>query len=274
MSTRIEHDLSKHFKPILGPGEEWSYESGTQLATKTGSMVGSFQFEVLDTGGSTSSVSVPASRTAPGAGTGVGGSDGTLAAGDLFSAPVARTALMVPSDSGIGKGDVGDDSWRTQSIRVPCGNEAKASTWALTSVAATRRVIVGATAQAQTGRPGWYQYDVQVNNARTHPVRIVSHRWTVTTAHGEVRLDGNGLGGTAGSEVEVIAPGEATRYLGHVSMARDELRGSAVAPPPRTGVLKGSLAVVLEPDEEELEVAIAPLGLSASGEPVSKELTP
>ena len=72
----------------------------------------------------------------------------------------------------------------------------------------------------------------------------------------------------------MIPPGEATRYLGRINLGRHELRGRPVAPPPRTGVLKGALTVVLEPDEEELEVAIAPLGLSASGEPVRKELTP
>ena len=32
--------------PTLLPGESWSYESGTSITTPTGSVAGSFQFEV------------------------------------------------------------------------------------------------------------------------------------------------------------------------------------------------------------------------------------
>ena len=47
--------------PILKPGDKFEYESGTSLKTRTGSMYGSFQFEILDDGsggGSSSSSDV------------------------------------------------------------------------------------------------------------------------------------------------------------------------------------------------------------------------
>jgi ApaG protein len=34
--------------PVLEPGGTWSYDSGTRIRTPTGSIAGSFQFEVLD----------------------------------------------------------------------------------------------------------------------------------------------------------------------------------------------------------------------------------
>ena len=108
-------------------------------------------------------------------------------------------------------------------------------------------------------------------SARTHPVRVLSHRWVLRSAHGEVTVAGKGLGGGAGSDTATIAPGDATRYLGHVQLGAAALRASPVAPAPRMGLLEGSLTVVLEPDEEEVEVAIAPLALSESGEPVPKD---
>ena len=176
--------------PILAPGESWSYESGTQLATAAGSMVGSFQFEVLE-GAAAFTPSAEDAGTAAG-----------KAARMMFSVPIARTALLASDGGG---GDRGEG--REMSVQVPCGAEAPPSTThATTSVTATRRVIVGVTTElfaeeeeegrqrkqpettpealalAKAGLPheaagaagALYKYDVQVNNARAQPVRCAA----------------------------------------------------------------------------------------------------
>jgi uncharacterized protein affecting Mg2+/Co2+ transport len=92
--------------PKISPGRTFKYESGTPLATASGSMYGSFQFQVLRL------------------------QDGSKPETPIFfSARVGRLALTPDNTPAM----------------VPCGEEAPEGRVPLTSVWATDRVIVGVT---------------------------------------------------------------------------------------------------------------------------------
>jgi ApaG protein len=208
--------------PIIHPGGTWNYQSGTNLQTATGSMRGSFQMEVLE--------------------------DRTGSGPASYSARVARLGLST------------DGSQRA----VPCGEEADSKMLPTTSVWSTSRVIVGATSEYMPDKSEpkasvfAFKYDVQINNARTHPVHVLRHRWVLTESNGHTEvISGVGLGGFHGIGSTVIAPGDATRYLGMVTA------GAA------SGILEGSYTVAIGPDEEEIEVEIGQLAFSIDGTPVA-----
>lgn len=162
--------------PVLPPGGEWSYESGTSLSTKKGSMLGSFQFEVLSGRGSASERS--------------------------FSARVARLSLtkdgkarMVPCAS-----EASDD------MLPPTG------VLAIERVIAGATVdFVG----KKDGKFE-FKYDVQINNARDGPVNVVGHRWELVDATGKKHAvaDGVGVGGVYQSKSKALPAGEAFRTRG------------------------------------------------------------
>jgi ApaG protein len=205
--------------PVIHAGESWDYQSGTSLTTPRGSMTGSFQFEVL-------THKDPRNKLLTKAGLPVS-----------FSAPVGRAALSPTNDSEA----------------VPCGSEAALGLVPLTSVLATRRVIVGVTSEfvgwekeegssappfrdsgdgsgsdgGEGGAAGGrgpqrralFQYDVQINNARNFPVTILAHHWVVTEADGRVHtLGGKGMGGHHRINATDIKPQAATRFTGVVAM--------------------------------------------------------
>jgi ApaG protein len=213
--------------PIIHPGGSWKYQSGTNLQTATGSMRGSFQMEVLE--------------------------DRTGSGPPAYSARVARLGLST------------DGTKRA----VPCGEEADSNMLPTTSVFARNRVIVGASSeyQAEKSKPKEkvfaFKYDVQINNARTHPVRVLRHHWLVTESDGHTtRIDGVGLGGFHNIKETTIGPGDATRYLGLVTT------GAA------SGILEGSYTVAIGPGEEEIEVRIGQFALSIDGTPVAVPVAP
>merc|ERR1712086_1211579 len=47
MESEVKGPGARGVTPVLPPGGEWSYESGTGLTTPFGSMHGSFQFDIL-----------------------------------------------------------------------------------------------------------------------------------------------------------------------------------------------------------------------------------
>ena len=98
---------------------------------------------------------------------------------------------------------------------------------------------------------------MQINNARTHPVTVLRHRWVITDPLGKTEeVRGEGLGGFHKIGPTKIAPGDATRYLGMLTANSFY------------GVLEGSYTVAIGPDEEEIEVRIGRLALSRDGSPV------
>jgi uncharacterized protein affecting Mg2+/Co2+ transport len=197
--------------PILAPDESWNYESGTQMETPagtprtgfaanlpqgqcywfpTGSMTGSFQMEVLKWGSGSH-----------------GPSASSPALSSSFSAQVGRIALTREGDE----------------VRVPCGNEAPTHLVPTTSVFATQRVIVGASTEhlERSSDPfagEWeFKYDIQINNARSHPVKFLAHKLYVAfPSRGQpqepiLMEEGAGLGGYTDTGETEIAPGGSTR---------------------------------------------------------------
>ena len=293
--------------PILAPGESWSYESGTALRTARGSMVGSFQFEVLE--------GPPALEGAAAAAV-----EGVLGTARMFSVPIARTALVAAGGGGGGSGGGSGGSGsgggggggeellegEELSVQVPCGAEAPAATThSTTSVMSSRRVIVGVTAELVTEAEGGqqqpettavalaaaraglahvdptaagalYKYDVQINNARAAPVRCASHGWTVEGAGGYTRrVEGPGLGGLRGAEEVSIAPGKAVRFFGALRLPGPDPAllpgGAGGAVGAGWGLLSGEFGCTLEPGEEEVTARVGAVGLSPTGEPVPKD---
>ena len=113
---------------------------------------------------------------------------------------------------------------------------------------ATQRVIVGVTSRflgsSPPPEPGRYRapaysfrYDVQLNNARTSPVRVLRHDWhfqdeeavidsleaegtRATTPAELLQISGEGLGGDRrlGPDQSVIQQGKALRFTGVVKL--------------------------------------------------------
>ena len=177
--------------PVLRGGESWSYESGTTLPTATGSFYGSFSFEILEL---------------PGGRDDFYWDDAPLRAGDTFVAPVDRLALTASASAFAAPWEA---ACPAPDGRLPC-----------TAVNATRRVIVGVTASPKGG-DGLYGYDVQINNARNGPVRVVAHEWKVASPSGEPLDVVRGLGLGRGGEA-VIDAGDAVRFAGELECGRPD----------------------------------------------------
>lgn len=227
-SQRNTHEMkgpgARGVTPVLGPGDSWEYESGTTLATALGSMHGSFQFATL----------ISSSGTRP----------------HSFSARVARLTLS-SDDSGA---------------LTPCAAETGEDLLQTTSVHATRRVIVGVSSRYAAGlstpREGRFQfvYDVQVNNARAHPVTVVGHRWEVQTEAqaregGSSLVAGVGVGGRMEEHREYVPAGEAFRVQGLLTASAPTANAR--------GVYEVRLHGAAADEEETIEVRIGDLALSA-----------
>jgi ApaG protein len=219
--------------PQLEPGGKWSYDSGTSIATPTGSVAGSFQFEVLvDRSG----------------------------ADQNFNARVGRLALTE----------------ERKPVRVPCGVEAPPSLLPTTSVHSTLRIIVGVTSEWQgatvVGMGHVFKYDVQVNNARDHFVRIVDTYWEFTDEDGRLSFHrgpalrtglGEGQAAAGPATLPMLQPGGAYRgpyTIGAVTLSSE------------SGTAEGFFVVETLDGEGEptdvIRVRIGKLALSRTGEPV------
>ena len=160
-TVEVKGPGARGLTPKISPGRTFKYESGTPLATSTGSMYGSFQFQVLRL------------------------QDGSKPETPIyFSARVGRLALTPDNTP----------------AKVPCGEEASEGLVPLTSVWATDRVIVGVTSsyispeeaeevyggsQLEGDASGLGDYkekhtfllDVQVNNGRDDTITIKRVHW-------------------------------------------------------------------------------------------------
>ncbi|CAK9026898.1 unnamed protein product [Durusdinium trenchii] len=179
LNAEVKGPGARGVTPVLPPGGEWSYESGTSLDTVFGSMHGSFQFDILK--GSTSG---SGSRS--------------------FSARVGRLAL---SNDGKPKD-------------VPCIEEASEGLLPLTSVLSLERVILGARGEFHMAKDGLYyfQYDVQINNARDTEIEVLGHSWEVVDQEQrhEIVVAGDGVGGIYKHRRRALAAGDAFRVSGQL----------------------------------------------------------
>ena len=127
-----------------------------------------------------------------------------------------------------------------------------------TSVRSTRRIIVG-TADVLPPAEDMHRwrYDVQINNAREHAVRVTAHSWTVVNEAGEATLvaAGPGVGGHLQERVQTLPPGEAFR-----------VRGLLFARSPMANAF-GSYRVEWD-GGEGVDAEVGVLGLSSDGAPV------
>ena len=203
--------------PVLRPGDSWEYESGTSLPTNIGSMNGSFQLEILK----------DVSGRKP----------------STFAARVGRLALS-PTD-GL--------------ERPPCGTPAPPGVLPDTSVRSTRRIIVGTSVDVLPPAEDMHRwrYDVQINNAREHAVRVTTHSWTVVDEAGEATVvaAGPGVGGHLQARLHTLPPGEAFR-----------VRGLLFASTPTANAF-GSYRVEWD-GGEGVDAEVGVLGLSSDGAPV------
>jgi len=178
LSAEVKGPGARGVTPVLPPGGEWTYESGTSLSTPIGSMYGSFNFEVLKT----SRVGEPRS----------------------FSARVARLAL---SHDGLSQKvpcipEASADLLPSTSVlaieRVIIGGNAD---------------FVRKKKKKYT-----FAYDVQINNARHDDVEVVGHRWVVVDSTGKqhVMAEGPGVGGVYQSRSRRLSAGDAFRTQGEL----------------------------------------------------------
>lgn len=228
---RLENEVkgpgARGVTPVLPPGAEWSYESGTSLHTSYGSMHGSFQFEILK------------GKPMP---------DGLRS----FSARVGRVLLTSKKES---------------SREVPCADAASERLLPTTSVLSIERVILGGRSQAvgqktvkKDGKKKQkyaFQYDVQFNNARDAPVEIVAHSWEVVDAHGTrgAVAEGSGVGGSLGKRSRTLAAGDAFRVQGELLSETPEANA------------QGTYKVIVKGEDKtfkEIEARTDWMGLSAN----------
>jgi len=176
LETEVKGPGARGVTPVLPPGGEWTYESGTGLATPYGSMHGSFQFEVLKGDKS------PGRRS--------------------FSARVGR--LLLSHDSKARKvpcPDVAD------SDLLPSTSVLVTERVILGLRADFRR---------KKGKGYQFAYDVQFNNARETPMEVVGHLWEVVDSKGQRRTvaEGGGVGGVFRQRSRKLAAGDAFRTQG------------------------------------------------------------
>lgn len=141
LESEVEGPGARGVTPVLPPGAEWSYESGTSLPTSFGSMYGSFQFEVLK--GDT----LPFMRSFSGR------------VGRLLLSSKKNEEREVPCVDPAKAGLLPLSS--VLSIeRVILGGHAKSTS-------------------RGKGNKFTFAYDVQFNNARDAEVEVIGHSWTV-----------------------------------------------------------------------------------------------
>jgi len=182
--------------PVLRAGEDWSYESGCALDTPTGSVAGSFQFEVLD----------------------------GPRAGDMFDVPFARLGFS-PDGAAVsvdcGRPAAGSGFLPATSVYARQRVIVGANTDFRGVVKNARGVDAGELGAGWTSKRRWkYILDVQINNARTAPIVVRKLTFTVVDAKGrETHGEGDGLGVsrvkpdpvTGATPPAVIGPGSAQR---------------------------------------------------------------
>ena len=238
--------------PIIRPSGSWSYESGTRIATESGSMHGYFTFEEVDAN-----------------------SNGLQSAssGKGFVARAGRLAL---SSDGL-------------STEVPCAgpiDPANGGRLPATSVHSTNRVLVGAVAELASRDDDLRVYafliDLQVNNAREESVTILGIKWEIIDANGQRHHSAGTVGGKDAGKIGTIRlhPGSALRLrttLPQLHTPKAKISGALIA---RFGDTKEELGDLstpvfepledtdLIPEDEPVEIVIAPLGASVDGAPV------
>jgi len=228
-SEEIKGPGAKGATPIISMGGKWKYHSGTRLQTPRGSMHGWFTFENLDTQ-------------------------------QLFTVPIGRLAL-----SREGRAEM-----------VPCVPDGDGRKLPATSVHSTERVIVGAVVELarHDKEVGMYAFevDVQVNNARSVPVLIVGHRWEIIDANGQrLRSESHGIGVQDGRQLTAIKmpAGSAMRIrceMPQLYTSSAVISGMILARP--VDPFDPEEYKLENPDDEPVELLVAPLGASADGRPV------
>ena len=243
--------------PVLRAGEDWEYESGCALDTDTGSVAGSFQFEVLD----------------------------GARAGDMFDVPFARLGFSTDGRAvsvSCGRPAAGSGFLPATSVyarqRVIVGANTD-----FRGVVHNKKGVDGGELGAGWTSKRQYKYilDVQINNARTAPIVVKKLFFSVVdargrTTHGEA--EGMGVSRVKPDPVTgavppvVIAPGSANRVrfplpplynddgayvFGHYTVSLDDdglggRRGSGGAT--RLRLPLAPLAMLIEEDEP-LEVS-------------------
>ena len=180
-STGKVHEMkgpgARGVTPVLRPGESWRYESGSSLATPSGAMHGSFQFETLR--------SVSGVRPS------------------MFSGRVGRLALS-PTNS-LELAPCGEAAAAhllpTTSVRATRRIIVGASVDYLSD-------------RSRPGEHHW-AYDVQINNAREMGVTVTEHRWVTWDERGKKLVqEGTGVGGTMAARTHHLPAGEAFRTKG------------------------------------------------------------
>jgi len=227
LDSEVKGPGARGVTPVLPPGGEWSYESGTSLATPYGSMHGSFQFEVLQ--GS----SRPADRSFSGR---VGRLLLASGPGDRREVPCisSASASLLPLTSVL------------STERVILGGRAE---------------FVGRRKVKEEGGKGesWeyaFSYDVQLNNARADLVQVVAHSWTVVDSAGrrKVVADGPGVGGTHGRKSRDLPAGDAFRVQGQLTSRTAEANA------------EGTYKVIIKTEDgifQEIEARTDFMGLAA-----------
>jgi len=182
--TEVKGPGARGVTPVLPPGGEWSYESGTNLKTQRGSMHGSFQFEVLHGG-------VPGARS--------------------FSARVARLLLTSSGE---------DKKLVPCADEAAAGMLPLTSVFAVERVILGGRAALVASKKGQF----IFEYDVQFNNARESSIEVVGHTWRVVDAFGNRTLaaEGAGVGGVYAGRARTLKAGDAFRVQGRISSATPE----------------------------------------------------
>jgi len=230
-SHEVKGPGARGVTPVLAPGDEWSYQSGTALATPTGSMHGSFQFDTL----------VSASGEEPAA----------------FDAGVARLAL-----SENNKGE--QPPCPTEADETLLHATSVRATRRVIIGANVKFADKMSDIEKDLYR---FVYDVQINNAREQAVTIVGHNWEVATRQGPPTITlGEGVGGQAGgagSEMSTkrrLPAGEAFRLRGLLT-SREPI---AIASGHYVVLLgsEGGEAGEGEGQAETFEAEIGPLGLT------------
>lgn len=179
LETEVKGPGARGVTPVLPPGGQWVYESGTRLKTPHGTMHGSFQFEILKSSQRLDSRS--------------------------FSARVGRLAL---SEDGRPK-NVPCVSEAEEGM-LPLTSVLAVERVILGGRADLVRRKNGSFI---------FSYDVQINNARESDVEVVGHFWEVVDSkgHRHIAASGEGVGGVFTGTSRSLAAGDAFRVQGQVA---------------------------------------------------------
>jgi ApaG protein len=241
--------------PVLEPGGTWSYDSGTRIRTPTGSIAGSFQFEVLDDA----------------SGSGVSNFNARVA---RLSLTEERRPVRVPCVDEASIGQLPPTSVHSTQ-RVIVG---------VTSEAFQDEDNRGSAADG--GDRFIFKYDAQINNARGEEIRIRDAYWefsdergTITTHRGAAYRGEEQAAATAATRGPIIAAGGAYRgpyTIGFVVMptAVGNVEGFFTVEMMKPGgpTFADAMAVgrdlVQEGWSTLVRVRIGRMGLSVTGQPV------